>query len=80
MFSLATHDTEGQGDGEAADSAALVKSALSYVSRPLVRVGMSQGISDFSIITPNHTGMPGEAALAIALLGRESVSGLILVT
>lgn len=41
---------------------------------------MPQGIADFRIITPNCTGIPGEAALAIALLGREGVLDLILVT
>lgn len=71
---------EGQADGAEADSAALVKSAASCVSRPLVRVDTPQGIADFSIINPNCTGMPGEAASAIALLGREGVLHLILVT
>lgn len=71
---------EGQADGAEADSAALVKSTALCVSRPLIRVPMAQGIADFSIITPNCTGMPGEAALAVALLGREGVLDLILVT
>lgn len=44
---------EGQAHGAEAESAAPVKSAASCVSRPLGRVDMSQGIADFSIITPN---------------------------
>lgn len=40
---------------------------------------MLQGIADFSKITPNCTGVPGEAASAIALLGTEGVLDLILV-
>lgn len=71
---------EGQADGEEADSAALIKRAALCVSRASVRVDMPQGTADFRIITPNCTGIPGEAALAIALLGREGVLDLILVT
>lgn len=70
---------EGQADGAEADSGSRVKSAASCASRPLVRVAMLQGIADFSKITPNCTGVPGEAASAIALLGTEGVLDLILV-